>query len=48
VVILSGARPALHREATVTVGRHLTPLGRWLLAQEIRRALVHSRASPRW
>ena len=37
-----------HREATVTVGRHLTPLGRWLLAQEIRRALVHSRASPRW
>lgn len=36
------------REATVSVGRHLTPPGRWLMAQELRRALGHCRTQVRW
>lgn len=36
------------REATVSIGRHLTPPGRWLMAQELRRALGHCRTQVRW
>jgi len=36
------------RDATVSVGRHLTPPGRWLMAQELRRALGHCRTQVRW
>jgi uncharacterized membrane protein len=34
------------RQAAVTVGRHLSPPCRWLMAQELRRAVLYRRSCP--